>query len=318
MDKKNIIAAKDLETIYEAPLAFFKEGLDEAVLQVLNLKSRKKPDLSIWNDVSSRYRTSEGSVKIAVVGKYTKLEDAYKSLSEALIHGGLANKINVEVTWLESEDFERNAQTKRLNKFDGILIPGGFGKRGTEGKIKVIKYARKKQIPFLGICLGMQLLVIEYARNCAGLKDANSEEFEKKDISSEDHLIYHLSKWIKDQKVEIRSKVQNKGGTMRLGAYPAKINKGTMAFTIYKNTLISERHRHRFEVNTKFQKALEKNGLIFSAFSKDGMLPEIVELSDHPFFLGVQFHPELKSKPFKPHPIFSMFIKKALEQTRLV
>ena len=318
VDKKNIIAANDLETIYEAPLAFFNEGLDEAVLQVLKLTSKKKPNLSIWNDVSSRYRTSEGSVKIAVVGKYTKLEDAYKSLSEALIHGGLANKINVEVTWLESEEFERNAQTKRLNKFDGILIPGGFGKRGTEGKIKVIKYARKKQIPFLGICLGMQLLVIEYARNCAGFKDANSEEFEKEENSSEDHLIYHLSKWIKDQKVEIRSKVQNKGGTMRLGAYPAKINKGTMAFTIYKNKLISERHRHRFEVNTKFQKALEKNGLIFSAFSKDGMLPEIVELSDHPFFLGVQFHPELKSKPFKPHPIFSMFIKKALEQTRLV
>ena len=164
----------------------------------------------------------------------------------------------------------------------------------------------------------MQLLVIEYARNCAGFKDANSEEFEREENSSEDHLIYHLSKWIKDQKVEIRSKVQNKGGTMRLGAYPAKINKGTMAFTIYKKTLVSERHRHRFEVNTRFQKTLEKNGLIFSAFSKDGMLPEIVELSDHPFFLGVQFHPELKSKPFEPHPIFSMFIKKALEQTRLV
>ena len=318
VDKKNIIAANDLETIYEAPLAFFKEGLDEAVLQVLNLKSKKKPNLCIWNDVSSRYRTSEGSVKIAVVGKYTILEDAYKSLSEALNHGGLANKTNVEVTWLESEEFERKAQTKRLNKFDGILIPGGFGKRGTEGKIKVIKYAREKQIPFLGICLGMQLLVIEYARNCAGLKDANSEEFEKEAIGSEDHLIYHLSRWIKDQKVEVRSKVQNKGGTMRLGAYPAKINRGTMAFTIYKNELISERHRHRFEVNTKYQKALEKSGLIFSAFSKDGMLPEIVELSDHPFFLGVQFHPELKSKPFEPHPIFSMFVKKALEQTRLV
>ena len=182
----------------------------------------------------------------------------------------------------------------------------------------MIKYAREKQIPFLGICLGMQLLVIEYARNCAGLKDANSEEFDEELNSSADHLIYHLSKWIKDQKVEIRSKVQNKGGTMRLGAYPAKIKKGTMAFSIYKNVMVSERHRHRFEVNTQYQKTLEKNGMIFSAFSKDGMLPEIVELSSHPFFLGVQFHPELKSKPFKPHPIFSMFIKKALEQTRLV
>ena len=318
VDKKNIIAAKDLETIYEAPLAFFKEGLDEAVLQVLNLKSKSKPDLSIWNDVSSRYRTSEGSVKIAVVGKYTQLEDAYKSLSEALIHGGLANKTNVEITWLESEEFEKTAPTRRLNKYDGILIPGGFGKRGTEGKIKVIKYAREKQIPFLGICLGMQLLVIEYARNCAGIKEANSEEFEEESNSSSDHLIYHLSKWIKDQKVEVRSKVQNKGGTMRLGAYPAKINKGTMAFSIYKNALVSERHRHRFEVNIKFQKALEESGLTFSGFSQDGSLPEIVELSNHPFFLGVQFHPELKSKPFEPHPIFSIFIKKALEQTRLV
>ena len=318
VDKKNIIAAKDLETIYEAPLAFFKEGLDEAVLQVLNLKSKSKPDLSIWNDVSSRYRTSEGSVKIAVVGKYTQLEDAYKSLSEALIHGGLANKTNVEITWLESEEFEKTAPTRRLNKYDGILIPGGFGKRGTEGKIKVIKYAREKQIPFLGICLGMQLLVIEYARNCAGIKEANSEEFEEESSSSGDHLIYHLSKWIKDQKVEVRSKIQNKGGTMRLGAYPAKINKGTMAFSIYKNALVSERHRHRFEVNIKFQKALEESGLTFSGFSQDGSLPEIVELSNHPFFLGVQFHPELKSKPFEPHPIFSIFIKKALEQTRLV
>ena len=318
VDKKNIIAAKDLETIYEAPLAFFKEGLDEAVLQVLNLKSKSKPDLSIWNDVSSRYRTSEGSVKIAVVGKYTQLEDAYKSLSEALIHGGLANKTNVEITWLESEEFEKTAPTRRLNKYDGILIPGGFGKRGIEGKIKVIKYAREKQIPFLGICLGMQLLVIEYARNCAGIKEANSEEFEEESNSSSDHLIYHLSKWIKDQKVEVRSKIQNKGGTMRLGAYPAKINKGTMAFSIYKNALVSERHRHRFEVNIKFQKALEESGLTFSGFSQDGSLPEIVELSNHPFFLGVQFHPELKSKPFEPHPIFSIFIKKALEQTRLV
>lgn len=318
VDKKNIIAAKDLETIYEAPLAFFKEGLDEAVLQVLNLKSKSKPDLSIWNDVSSRYRTSEGSVKIAVVGKYTQLEDAYKSLSEALIHGGLANKTNVEITWLESEEFEKTAPTRRLNKYDGILIPGGFGKRGTEGKIKVIKYAREKQIPFLGICLGMQLLVIEYARNCAGIKEANSEEFEEESNSSSDHLIYHLSKWIKDQKVEVRSKIQNKGGTMRLGAYPAKINKGTMAFSIYKNALVSERHRHRFEVNIKFQKALEESGLTFSGFSQDGSLPEIVELSNHPFFLGVQFHPELKSKPFEPHPIFSIFIKKALEQTRFV
>jgi CTP synthase len=181
----------------------------------------------------------------------------------------------------------------------------------------VIKYAREKQIPFLGICLGMQLLVIEYARNCAGLKEASSEEFDEELKSSEDHLIYHLSKWIKDQKVEIRNKVQNKVGTMRLGAYPAKIKKGTMAFSIYKNVMVSERHRHRFEVNTQYQKTLEKNGMIFSAFSKDGMLPEIVELSSHPFFLGVQFHPELKSKPFKPHPIFFNVHKKSFRTNKV-
>ena len=195
VDEKNIIAANDLETIYEAPIAFFDEGLDDAVLQVLKLKS-KEPDLNIWNDVSSRYRSSEDQSRLLLL-ENTKLEDAYKSLSEALIHGGLANKTNVEITWLESEEFEKKGQTKRLNKFDGILIPGGFGKRGTEGKIRVIKYAREKKIPFLGICLGMQLLVIEFARNCAGLKDANSEEFEEKSPSSDDHLIYHLSKWIK-------------------------------------------------------------------------------------------------------------------------
>lgn len=319
VDKRNIISAKDLETIYEAPKAFFDEGLDKAVLQVLNLTSKKKPDLSIWNDVSSRFRNSEGSVKIAVVGKYTKLEDAYKSLSEALIHGGLANKTNVEISWLESEEFEKQNQIRKLNKFDGILIPGGFGKRGTDGKIRVIKYAREKQIPFLGICLGMQLLVIEYARNCAGLKEANSEEFVSEDESdAKDHLIYHLSKWIKDQKIEIRNKVQDKGGTMRLGAYPAKIKEDSLAFAVYDRTLISERHRHRFEVNTKYLDILEKNGLLFSGFSQDGFLPEIVEVKNHPFFLGVQFHPELKSKPFEPHPIFSKFIKKALQQTRLV
>ncbi len=319
VDKKNIISANDLETIYEAPSAFFKEGLDQAVLDVLNLKSKKEPDLSVWSDVSSRYRNSEGSVRIAVVGKYTKLEDAYKSLSEALIHGGLANKTNVEVTWLESEEFEKPAQTRKLNKFDGILIPGGFGKRGTNGKIKVIRHARERQIPFLGICLGMQLLVIEYARNCAGLKEADSEEFLEDTQNLRDgQLIYHLSRWIKDQKVEIRNKVQDKGGTMRLGAYPARIKEGTLAYSIYNSKLVSERHRHRFEVNLKYKKTLEENGLTFSGFSQDGLLPEIVELSKHPFFLGVQFHPELKSKPFEPHPIFSMFIQKALEQTRLV
>ncbi|MDC3067999.1 CTP synthase [Paracoccaceae bacterium] len=317
VDSRNIISANDLKSIYEAPGEFFKEGLDKAVLKVLNIKSKKKPDLSIWDSVIKNYTKSEGSVKIAVVGKYTKLEDAYKSLSEALIHGGLANRTFVDVSWLESEEFEKASSTKKLNIYDGILIPGGFGKRGTEGKIKVIKYAREKKIPFLGICLGMQLLVIEFARNCAGLKDAQSEEFDDTHIQ-EGHLIYHLSKWIKDQKIEVRHRTQDKGGTMRLGAYPAEIKKGSMAFSIYGNTRISERHRHRFEVNIKYKDILENKGLTFSGFSNDGLLPEIVEISNHPFFLGVQFHPELKSKPFEPHPIFSKFVQTALAQTRLV
>ncbi len=319
VNKKNIISATNLDSIYYAPLAYFDEGLDTAVLKVLNLDTRKEPDLTRWNDVCSRVKNSEGLVRIAVVGKYTQLEDAYKSLSEALIHGGMANKTKVETVWFDSGTFEKKSKTETLNKFDGILIPGGFGKRGTEGKINVINFARKTKIPFLGICLGMQLMVIEYARNVAGIIDANSEEFEEEDLKkSGEKIIYHLSHWFKGQNLEVREKIQDKGGTMRLGAYPAKIKKGSFAHSIYKTDRISERHRHRYEVNIKFVKNLENKGLHFSGFSIDGQLPEIIEITNHPFFIGVQFHPELKSKPFEPHPLFSSFIKAALEQTRLV
>jgi len=319
VDKKNIISAINLESIYYAPKAYFDEGLDTAVLKVLKIDSQKAPDLTRWNDVCSRVKNSEGLVRIAVVGKYTQLEDAYKSLSEALIHGGLANKTKVETVWLDSENFEKKLQTESLNKFDGILIPGGFGKRGTEGKINVINFARKTKIPFLGICLGMQLMVIEYARNEAGVVDANSEEFEEGRVeNSGEKIIYHLSHWFKDQKLEVREKIQDKGGTMRLGAYPAQIKKGSFVHSIYKTDTISERHRHRYEVNVKYKENLENKGLCFSGFSVDGQLPEIIEITNHPFFIGVQFHPELKSKPFEPHPLFSSFIKAALEQTRLV
>ncbi len=319
VDRKNIISATNLESIYYAPKAYFEEGLDVAVLKVLNLESNKEPDLTRWNDVCSRVKNSEGLVRIAVVGKYTQLEDAYKSLSEALIHGGLANKTKVETVWFDSENFEKKLSTDRLNKFDGILIPGGFGKRGTEGKINVIKFARETNIPFLGICLGMQLMVIEYARNKASIINANSEEFEEDGVKkSGAEVIYHLSHWFKDQKLEVREKIQDKGGTMRLGAYPATIKKGSIAHSIYKTDLISERHRHRYEVNVKYKTKLESKGLCFSGFSVDGQLPEVIEVSSHPFFIGVQFHPELKSKPFQPHPLFSSFIKAALQQTRLV
>jgi CTP synthase len=317
--KKNIISATNLKSIYYAPKAYFDEGLDSAVLKVLNLRSRKKTNLEIWNDVCSRVQNSEGLVNIAVVGKYTQLGDAYKSLSEALIHGGLSNKTKVEITWFDSEEFKSKSKTKALNKFNGILIPGGFGRRGTEGKINVIKFARESQIPFFGICLGMQLMVIEFAKNVAGIDNANSEEFIEDYLAKKDEqIIFHLNTWIKGEKMEVRDKVQNKGGTMRLGAYPAKLKKGSKVHSIYNSVSISERHRHRYEVNAKFQKKLEDHGLCFSGFSPDGKLPEIIEISNHPFFIGVQFHPELKSKPFEPHPLFSSFINVALAQSRLV
>ena len=316
---ESIISAYDLSSIYEAPLAFHNEGLDNAVLDRFGIDSGQKPDLSVWKDIADHINFPEGSVRIAVVGKYTKLGDAYKSIAEALTHGGIANNTKVIADWIDAEIFEKEEASTYLQDFHAILVPGGFGERGAEGKIMAAKFAREKRIPYFGICLGMQMAVIEAARNLGSLDKANSEEFTS-DNDGEDivPVVFHLSKWLKKGKVVTRKATDHKGGTMRLGAYEAILTPGSKAFKIYKETKILERHRHRFEVDIKYQEILERSGLCFSGISPDGTLPEIVELTNHPWFIGVQFHPELKSKPFAPHPLFSDFIRAALKQSRLV
>ena len=316
---ESIISAYDLSSIYEAPLAFHNEGLDNAVLDRFGIDSEQKPDLSVWKDIADHINYPEGNVRIAVVGKYTKLGDAYKSIAEALTHGGIANNTKVIAEWIDAEIFEKEEATTYLQDFHAILVPGGFGERGAEGKIMAAKFAREKRIPYFGICLGMQMAVIEAARNLGSLDKANSEEFTS-DNDGEDivPVVFHLSKWLKKGKVVTRKATDHKGGTMRLGAYEAILTPGSKAFKIYKETKILERHRHRFEVDIKYQDILERSGLCFSGISPDGTLPEIVEITNHPWFIGVQFHPELKSKPFAPHPLFSDFIRAALKQSRLV
>ncbi|RMD48351.1 MAG: CTP synthase [Alphaproteobacteria bacterium] len=314
-----VIAAYDLPSIYDAPLAYHREGLDQAVLDAFRISPAPRPDLSKWEDVSDRIHNPDGEVRVAVVGKYTRLEDAYKSIAEALTHGGMANRVRVKAEWIDAEIFEREDPSPWLEGFHAILVPGGFGERGTEGKIRAAQWAREHGIPYLGICLGMQMAVIEAARNVAGLPDAGSEEFDheagRKRFTP---VVYHLKEWVQgNQKVERRPD-DAKGGTMRLGAYPAVLKEGTLAHRIYGTTHIEERHRHRYEVDVRYREALEKAGLIFSGMSPDGRLPEIVEWKDHPWFIGVQFHPELKSKPFDPHPLFRDFIRAAVEQSRLV
>ena len=316
---ESIISAYDLSSIYEAPLAFHNEGLDNAVLDRFGIESEQKPDLSVWKDIADHINFPEGSVRIAVVGKYTKLGDAYKSIAEALTHGGIANNTKVIAEWIDAEIFEKEEASTYLQDFHAILVPGGFGERGAEGKIMAAKFAREKRIPYFGICLGMQMAVIEAARNLGSLDKANSEEFTSdNDGEGIVPVVFHLSKWLKKGRVVTRKATDHKGGTMRLGAYEAILTPGSKAFKIYKETKISERHRHRFEVDIKYQEILERNGLCFSGISPDGTLPEIVELTNHPWFIGVQFHPELKSKPFAPHPLFSDFIRAALKQSRLV
>ncbi|MED5532345.1 MAG: CTP synthase [Pseudomonadota bacterium] len=316
---ESIISAYDLSSIYEAPLAFHNEGLDNAVLDRFGIDSEQKPDLSVWKDIADHINFPEGSVRIAVVGKYTKLGDAYKSIAEALTHGGIANNTKVIAEWIDAEIFEKEEASTYLQDFHAILVPGGFGERGAEGKIMAAKFAREKRIPYFGICLGMQMAVIEAARNLGSLDKANSEEFTSaNDGEGIVPVVFHLSKWLKKGRVVTRKATDHKGGTMRLGAYEAILTPGSKAFKIYKETKISERHRHRFEVDIKYQEILERNGLCFSGISPDGTLPEIVELTNHPWFIGVQFHPELKSKPFAPHPLFSDFIRAALKQSRLV
>ena len=316
---ESVISAKDLNSIYEAPISYHQEGLDQAVLDAFNITPAPKPDLSKWEDVKDRLNNPEGHVNVAIVGKYTQLEDAYKSIAEALTHGGMANRLEVKIKWVDSETFEKEDPEIHLSGFHAILVPGGFGERGTEGKIIAAKFAREHKIPYLGICLGMQTAVIESARNMAGISNAGSEEFDHEAGKRRfEPIIYHLKEWVQGNHKVSRNVEDDKGGTMRLGAYSAVLAEGSNVAKVYNSTDIEERHRHRYEVDINYRKELEKNGLIFSGMSPDGRLPEIVELSDHPWFIGVQFHPELKSKPFDPHPLFRDFIKAAKNISRLV
>ena len=317
--KEHVVAAYDLKSIYEAPLAYHKQGLDQAVLDAFQIAPAPKPDLSRWNDVFDRIHNPEGEVKIAIVGKYVQLEDAYKSFKEALTHGGMSNRVKVKVEWVDAETFDKEDAAPHLAGFHGILVPGGFGERGTEGKIKAAQFAREKNIPYFGICLGMQMAVIEAARNVAGIKTAGSEEFDHEAGQKRfEPVVYHLKEWVQGNHVVARKSNDDKGGTMRLGAYSATLAEGSKVAEIYGTTSIEERHRHRYEVDTKYRDQLEGLGLSFSGMSPDGKLPEIVEWKDHPWFIGVQFHPELKSKPFAPHPLFADFVRAAVENSRLM
>ncbi len=317
--KEAVIAAPDLKTIYEAPLAYHREGLDQAVLDAFMISPAPRPDLRRWEDVMDRLENAEGEVRVAIVGKYTQLEDAYKSIAEALTHGGMANRVRVKAEWIDAEIFEREDPAPYLEGFHAILVPGGFGERGTEGKIKAAQFAREKDIPYLGICLGMQMAVIEASRNLAGLTDAGSEEFDHEAGAKRfTPVVYHLKEWVQGNQTVARKVEDDKGGTMRLGAYTAVLAPGSKVAGVYGATTVEERHRHRYEVDIKYRDKLESCGLKFSGMSPDGRLPEIVEIEGHPWFIGVQFHPELKSKPFAPHPLFADFVRAALEVSRLV
>ena len=317
--KEAVIPAYDLKTIYEAPLAYHRAGLDQAVLDAFGITPAPKPNLARWEDVMDRITHPEGEVRVAIVGKYTQLEDAYKSIAEALTHGGMANRTKVRAEWIDAEIFEREDPAPWLENFHAILVPGGFGERGTEGKIKAAQFAREKKIPYLGICLGMQMAVIEAARNLVGLANAGSEEFDHEAGAKRfTPVVYHLKEWVQGNHVVARKVTDDKGGTMRLGAYTAHLKDGSRVAQVYGEAVIEERHRHRYEVDIQYRDQLEKCGLIFSGMSPDGRLPEIVEVKDHPWFIGVQFHPELKSKPFAPHPLFADFVRAAVEVSRLV
>ena len=314
-----VISAQDLKSIYEAPLAYHSEGLDKAVLDAFSISPATQPNLKRWEDVYDRIFNAEGELKVAIVGKYTQLEDAYKSVAEALTHAGIANRVKVKISWVDAEAFDLIPAEPFLEGFDAILVPGGFGERGTEGMIKAARFARERDIPYLGICLGMQMAVVEASRNLANIKNAGSEEFDdKKKKNRFTYVVYHLKEWVQGNSKVKRKEHDDKGGTMRLGAYNAKLRAGSKVAQIYGNLLIEERHRHRYEVDIKFRNELEKLGLMFSGMSPDDLLPEIIELEDHPWFIGVQFHPELKSKPFNPHPLFSDFIKTTKMISRLV
>jgi len=311
-----VIPALDASTIYGVPLQYHAEGLDRAVLAAFGIEAPGTPDLSRWDDIVDRIQNPEGEVTIGVVGKYTGLLDAYKSLHEALVHGGIANRVKVNIRWIDAELFEgpESDIAASLEPCHAILVPGGFGERGSEGKISAVRFARERGVPFFGICLGMQMACIEGARNLLELPDASTTEFGP----TRNPVVGLITEWESSRGKEVRSADGDLGGTMRLGAYPAKLSGNSRAASIYGTTDISERHRHRYEVNINYREPLEAKGLIFSGMSPDGALPEIVERPDHPWFVGVQFHPELKSKPFDPHPLFAGFIEAALAQSRLM
>ena len=309
-----VIQALDVASIYEVPIAYHREGLDREVLAAFGITDAPEPNLERWREISETVLNPDGEVTVAIVGKYTGLKDAYKSLSEALVHGGIAHKVRVNLEWIEAQIFESQDAASYLEDVNGILVPGGFGERGSEGKIQAAKYARTKGVPYFGICFGMQMAVIEVARDLAGIEGASSTEFGP----SEEPVIGLMTEWMKGEELQQRNSNGNLGGTMRVGAYDAVLAKGSEVAKIYGTTNISERHRHRYEVNMRYRNRLEAAGLRFSGLSPDGLLPEIVEVPDHPWFVGVQFHPELKSRPFEPHPLFASFIGAAVEQSRLV
>ena len=308
-----VIPALDVDTIYRVPVSYHEEGLDDQVLKHFGLDA-PTPELGGWFDIIERSTRPEGEVNIAVVGKYTGLLDAYKSLSEALDHGGIANNVRVNLDWIESEIFDSEHPMEHLEGTHGILVPGGFGERGSEGKIAAAGFAREHGIPYFGICFGMQMAVLEAARSLAGIPDAGSTEFGE----TTEPVVGLMTEWMKGNELEKRSGEGDLGGTMRLGAYACNLLEGSRVREIYGQAAIEERHRHRYEVNTGYRERLESAGLKFSGMSPDGLLPEIVEFPDHPWFIGVQFHPELKSKPFDPHPLFTSFIRAAIDQSRLV
>jgi len=309
-----VIEARDVDNIYAVPSNYHAAGLDDEVLAAFGIKDARAPDLSRWKVIEDRIRNPEGDVTIAIVGKYTGMKDAYKSLIEALTHGGIANKVKVNLDWIESEIFEKEDPSPYLEHVNGILVPGGFGHRGAEGKIRAVQFARERKVPYFGICFGMQMAVVEGARNLAGINSANSTEFG----ATPEPVVGLLTEWLRGNERERREAGGNLGGTMRLGAYQASLAKGSRVADIYGATEIQERHRHRYEVNTQYRAQLEEKGMRFSGMSPDGVLPEIIEYPDHPWFVGVQFHPELKSRPFEPHPLFSSFVGAAVEQSRLV
>lgn len=309
-----VIEGQDASSLYDVPLEYHDQGLDREVLKRFRIEDAPEPELSRWEAISRTIHEPDGEVTIGVVGKYTGLLDAYKSLNEALTHGGIANNVKVKLKWLDSAQFQDEDTFAPLENVHGILVPGGFGERGAEGKIAAVRFARERKIPYFGICFGMQMAVIEAARHLAGLEKANSSEFGP----TEEPLIGLLTEWTRGNDVERRRSDDDLGGTMRLGAYKATLKEGSLVHDIYGTSQIEERHRHRYEVNIAYRARLEAAGLRFSGLSPDGVLPEIVELDDHPWFIGVQYHPELKSRPFEPHPLFASFIKAAVEQSRLV